>query len=165
MIAANPGIEEFLVSRDPEPPWIVYMFPHGDTILLGGTNDEGNWDTEPKAEVAERIMAGCCAIEPRLRGRRSTASACGRDGPRCGWNPSLSAAACCGTTTAMAAPGSRCPGLRRRDHRRCLRLAVQLRAEPGRGDHAVRASWQSSAISAQSGSRSRRTLIKPRPPT
>ena len=68
IIAANPGIEEFLVNRDPEPPWIVYMFPHGDTILLGGTNDEGNWDTEPKAEVAERIMAGCCAIEPRLRG-------------------------------------------------------------------------------------------------
>ena len=44
------------------------MFPHGDTILLGGTNDEGNWDQEPKSEVAERIVAGCCAIEPRLRG-------------------------------------------------------------------------------------------------
>ena len=42
VIAANPGIEEFLINRDPEPPWIVYMFPHGDTILLGGTNDEGN---------------------------------------------------------------------------------------------------------------------------
>src|SRR6476660_2355758 len=68
VIAANPGIEEFLVSRDPEPPWIVYMFPHGDTILLGGTNEEGNWDTEPSPEVAERIMAGCVAIEPRLRG-------------------------------------------------------------------------------------------------
>jgi hypothetical protein len=39
VIAANPGIEEFLISRDPEPPWIVYMFPHGDTILLGGTNE------------------------------------------------------------------------------------------------------------------------------
>jgi D-amino-acid oxidase len=68
VIAANPGIEEFLISRDPEPPWIVYMFPHGDTILLGGTNDEGNWDTDPKPEVAERIVAGCAAIEPRLRG-------------------------------------------------------------------------------------------------
>jgi D-amino-acid oxidase len=68
VIAANPGIEEFLVSRDPEPPWIVYMFPHGDTILLGGTNDEGNWDKDPKTEVAERIVAECCAIEPRLRG-------------------------------------------------------------------------------------------------
>ena len=44
------------------------MFPHGDTILLGGTNEEGNWDTDPKPEVAERIVAGCAAIEPRLRG-------------------------------------------------------------------------------------------------
>jgi D-amino-acid oxidase len=68
VIAANPGIEEFLINRDPEPPWIVYMFPHGDTILLGGTNDEGNWDTDPKPEVAERIVAGCTAVEPRLRG-------------------------------------------------------------------------------------------------
>jgi D-amino-acid oxidase len=68
VIAANPGIEEFLINRDPEPPWIVYMFPHGDTILLGGTNDEGNWDTDPKEEVAERILAGCRAIEPRLDG-------------------------------------------------------------------------------------------------
>jgi D-amino-acid oxidase len=68
VIAANPGIEEFLIDRDPEPPWIVYMFPHGDTILLGGTNDEGNWDEDIKNQVAERILAGCSAIEPRLRG-------------------------------------------------------------------------------------------------
>jgi len=68
VIAANPGIEEFLINRDPEPPWIVYMFPHGDQILLGGTNEEGSWDTEPRPEVAERILAGCAAIEPRLRG-------------------------------------------------------------------------------------------------
>jgi D-amino-acid oxidase len=65
---AGAAPEEFLINRDPEPPWIVYMFPHGDTILLGGTNDEGNWDEDPKTEVAERILAGCCAIEPRLRG-------------------------------------------------------------------------------------------------
>jgi D-amino-acid oxidase len=68
VMAANPGIEEFLISRDPEPPWIVYMFPHGDTVLLGGTNDEGNWDTDPKEEVSERILAGCRAIDPRLSG-------------------------------------------------------------------------------------------------
>ncbi len=92
VIAANPGIEEFLISRDPEPPWIVYMFPHGDTILLGGTNDEGNWDTDPK---------------PRSS---ATGSAYARGGPRCGWNPSRSVAACYGTTTATAAPASRWPG-------------------------------------------------------
>jgi D-amino-acid oxidase len=66
VIAANPGIEEFFINRDPEPPWIVYMFPHGEQILLGGTNDEGNWDEDPQTEVAERIVAGCAAIDPRL---------------------------------------------------------------------------------------------------
>jgi len=68
VIAANPGIEEFFISRDEQPPWIVYMFPHGEEILLGGTNDEGNWDLEPKSDIAERIVAGCAAIDPRLRG-------------------------------------------------------------------------------------------------
>jgi D-amino-acid oxidase len=68
VIAANPGIEEFHINRDAEPPWITYMFPHGDTILLGGTNEEGAWDLEPKPFIAERIVAQCAEIDPRLRG-------------------------------------------------------------------------------------------------
>jgi D-amino-acid oxidase len=68
VIAANPGIEEFFINRDEEPPWITYMFPHGDTVLLGGTNEEGAWDEEPKSSIAERILAQCTAIDPRLRG-------------------------------------------------------------------------------------------------
>jgi D-amino-acid oxidase len=68
VIAANPGIEEFYVNRDEEPPWIVYMFPHGETVLLGGTNEEGAWDLEPKPFIAERIVAQCALIDPRLRG-------------------------------------------------------------------------------------------------
>ncbi len=68
VIAVNPGIEEFFVNRDEQPPWIVYMFPHGEEILLGGTNEEGDWDLQPKIDIAERIVAGCAAIDPRLRG-------------------------------------------------------------------------------------------------
>jgi len=68
VLAANPGIEEFFISRDEEPPWIVYMFPHGDSILLGGTNQEGDWDQNPKTDIAERIVASCAAIDPRLHG-------------------------------------------------------------------------------------------------
>jgi len=68
VIAANPGIEEFLIDHDKEPPWITYMFPHGDQILLGGTNDEGNWATDPAEDITERIMAECARIDPRLRG-------------------------------------------------------------------------------------------------
>jgi len=68
VIAANPGIEEFLIDHDPEPPWITYMFPHGDQILLGGTNDEGNWDQDPHEDTSERIVAECARIDPRLQG-------------------------------------------------------------------------------------------------
>jgi D-amino-acid oxidase len=68
VLAANPGIEEFFIDRDEEPPWIVYMFPHGDTVLLGGTNEVGNTDQDPKTDIAERIVAQCSAIDPRLRG-------------------------------------------------------------------------------------------------
>ena len=68
VIAVNPGIEEFFVNRDEQPPWIVYMFPHGEEILLGGTNEEGDWDLQPRPDIAERIVAGCAAIDPRLRG-------------------------------------------------------------------------------------------------
>ena len=68
VIAANPGIEEFLIDRDPEPPWITYMFPHGEEILLGGTNDESNLEQDPQDNIAERIVAGCAGIDPRLRG-------------------------------------------------------------------------------------------------
>jgi D-amino-acid oxidase len=68
VIAANPGIEEFLISRDEPEPNSVYMFPHGDTILLGGTVEEGAEDLTPKPEIAERIVADASVIEPRLRG-------------------------------------------------------------------------------------------------
>jgi D-amino-acid oxidase len=68
VVAANPGVEEFLINRDAEePPWIVYMIPHGDTVLLGGTNEEGSWDKTPQTHIAERIVANCSRFEPRLR--------------------------------------------------------------------------------------------------
>jgi D-amino-acid oxidase len=68
VIATNPGIEEFLISRDETPPDTAYMFPHGDTILLGGTVEEGEEDLAPKTEISERIVRRVAEIEPRLQG-------------------------------------------------------------------------------------------------
>jgi D-amino-acid oxidase len=69
VLAANPGIEEFFICRDAdEPPFYVYMFPHGDMVLLGGTSEEGSLDKTIKTDVAERIVANCSRIDPRLRG-------------------------------------------------------------------------------------------------
>jgi D-amino-acid oxidase len=48
----------------------VYLFPHEDTVVLGGTEVAGDWNTEPVPAVAERILRDCAAVEPRLNGAR-----------------------------------------------------------------------------------------------
>jgi D-amino-acid oxidase len=70
VIAENPGIEEFFISRDEPLPGTVYMFPHGGTILLGGTMEQGDWELTPNPVIAERIVAGALGVEPRLHGCR-----------------------------------------------------------------------------------------------
>jgi len=174
VIAANPGIEEFCIDRDPEPPWITYMFPHGEQILLGGTNDEGNWDEEPKAEVAERIVAGCAALDPRLAKAEIL-------GHRVGLRP-------CRPEVRLesephsASPSSPPRGVLWHNYGHggagislawgcAAELAASVLAQlsslaTSRAGAMTRyASWQSSAISVQSTSASRRAPIQPRPPT
>jgi D-amino-acid oxidase len=69
VLVANPGIEEFLIWRDAdEPPFYVYMFPHGPELLLGGTSERGEQNTAPKPWIAEKIVANCSRVDPRLRG-------------------------------------------------------------------------------------------------
>jgi D-amino-acid oxidase len=67
VVIANPGIEEFYTDHSEVPPDVSYLFPHQDTVVLGGTMADGDWDTEPRPEVAERIVADCALIEPRVR--------------------------------------------------------------------------------------------------
>jgi D-amino-acid oxidase len=67
VVIANPGIEEFYTDHSERPPGVSYLFPHRDTVVLGGTMAADDWDTEPRPEVAERIVAGCAVIEPRVR--------------------------------------------------------------------------------------------------
>jgi D-amino-acid oxidase len=70
VVAANPGISEFFIGLADSSRDLVYLFPHGDTVILGGTEVAGDWNTEPDPAVAERILADCTAAEPRLRGAR-----------------------------------------------------------------------------------------------
>ncbi len=69
VIAANPGIEEFFISRDEEPPWIVYMFPHGEHGPAG--RHERGRQLGPGAQnllLPNGSWLECAAIDPRLRG-------------------------------------------------------------------------------------------------
>ena len=70
VVVANPGISEFFVGVDEEPGDTSYFFPHGDFVVLGGTEERGNWSLEPDPATAERILHRCAAAEPRLAGAR-----------------------------------------------------------------------------------------------
>lgn len=67
VVAANPGIEEFYIDHSPAPPEVVYLFPHGERVVLGGSYAEGRWDLEPDPAIARRILRDCAAVHPALR--------------------------------------------------------------------------------------------------
>jgi D-amino-acid oxidase len=67
VVAANPGITEFFVGTSSEPDDLTYLFPHGDVVVLGGTEQRGNWSLEADPSTAARIIATCAVIEPSLR--------------------------------------------------------------------------------------------------
>lgn len=69
VVASNPGIAEFFVGSGGQDD-VTYMFPHGDIVLLGGTEQPGNWSLDPDPATADRIVAACTAIQPALRDAR-----------------------------------------------------------------------------------------------
>jgi D-amino-acid oxidase len=68
VIARNPGLSEFFVGAGDAPHDFSYYFPHGDLVLLGGTEEAGNWSLDPDPATAERILRDGAAAEPRLAG-------------------------------------------------------------------------------------------------
>ena len=67
VVAANPGISEFFVGTSKEPGDLTYLFPHGDVVVLGGTEQRDNWSLEADPDTAASIIEACAAIEPALR--------------------------------------------------------------------------------------------------
>jgi D-amino-acid oxidase len=67
VVAANPGITDFFVGTGAADGDLTYYFPHGDRIVLGGTEQPGNWSREPDPETARRIIDACAAVKPALR--------------------------------------------------------------------------------------------------
>jgi D-amino-acid oxidase len=69
VVVENPGIEEFFLADPWGDSWESW-FPHGDSVVLGGIAQEGDWETAPREADAERIVAACAAVEPRFAGAR-----------------------------------------------------------------------------------------------
>ena len=68
VVVANPGISDFFVGSGDDPDDLSYVFPHRDTVVLGGTQQPDDWALEPDQAIAERIVRRCAVIEPRLAG-------------------------------------------------------------------------------------------------
>jgi D-amino-acid oxidase len=83
VIVANPGVEQFYVESisgtkgagffptDADAPatdsmWAGF-FPHGDRVVVGGVAQPGNTSPEPDLDLAERMLALCAEVEPRLK--------------------------------------------------------------------------------------------------
>ncbi len=68
VVTSNPGLTEFFVGTGTTPDDLTYLFPHGDIVVLGGTQEAGNWNREPDPVTADRILAACAAVRPELAG-------------------------------------------------------------------------------------------------
>lgn len=64
---ANPGLH-LSVRDEHHPRGRAYVHPRSDDCILGGTFDEGQWDTTPDPRVTEAIVARCAEIVPAVRG-------------------------------------------------------------------------------------------------
>jgi D-amino-acid oxidase len=70
VVAENPGVTEFFIGLPDATTELVYLFPHGDVLVLGGTEVADDWNPQPVPAVAERILRDCAAVDPRVAGAR-----------------------------------------------------------------------------------------------
>lgn len=66
VLIENPGIEEFFSEDTGDSPELRCIYPHQDTVVLGGSAEEGSWDLDPDPAQAERIIRRCAEIDPRI---------------------------------------------------------------------------------------------------
>ncbi|WDZ87243.1 FAD-dependent oxidoreductase [Micromonospora cathayae] len=70
VVVENPGITEFFSEDTGPSPDLLHFYPQGETLVLGGTAQPGEWNREPDPETAAAIVARCADVEPRLRTAR-----------------------------------------------------------------------------------------------
>jgi D-amino-acid oxidase len=60
------GLEEWWLAE----PGPTYVVPRGADIVVGGTDDVGEWDRRPSSAVADEILRRAIALVPQLAGAR-----------------------------------------------------------------------------------------------
>jgi D-amino-acid oxidase len=65
-LLADPGLREWWC--DPSPDDLTYVIPRGTDVVVGGTLDDGAWDTTPDDETGRRLVRRAADLVPALRG-------------------------------------------------------------------------------------------------
>lgn len=66
VVVSNPGLTDFFSEDTGPSPDLLCIYPHGDTVVLGGTALDGDGSLEPDEKAAADILARCTAVEPSL---------------------------------------------------------------------------------------------------
>ncbi|MBZ3908912.1 FAD-dependent oxidoreductase [Streptomyces acidiscabies] len=66
VVVTNPGLTEFFSEDTGLSPDLLCIYPHGDTVVLGGTAIDGEGDLAPNGKATADILARCTQVEPRL---------------------------------------------------------------------------------------------------
>ncbi|MFI9210184.1 FAD-dependent oxidoreductase [Streptomyces sp. NPDC053253] len=66
VVVTNPGLTEFFSEDTGLSPDLLCFYPHGDTVVLGGTAIDGEGDLASDDKAAASILARCAEVEPRL---------------------------------------------------------------------------------------------------
>ncbi|MFD0369488.1 FAD-dependent oxidoreductase [Streptomyces sp. NPDC127114] len=70
VVVTNPGLTEFFSEDTGLSPDLLCFYPHGDTVVLGGTAIDGEGDRTADDTAAANILARCAEVEPRLADAR-----------------------------------------------------------------------------------------------
>jgi D-amino-acid oxidase len=66
VVAANPGITDFFAEDSDTSTELLYILPHEDKVVLGGTAEPGRWSLTPDPATAAAIVARCAAVIPSI---------------------------------------------------------------------------------------------------
>ncbi|MEQ7124165.1 FAD-dependent oxidoreductase [Actinopolymorpha sp. B11F2] len=66
VVTTNPGLTDFLEADTGDSTDLIAIYPHREHVILGGTTERAVWNRRAEPDTAERILARCIAVEPRL---------------------------------------------------------------------------------------------------
>lgn len=69
VVLSNPGIDEFFTEATGGSPELLHIYPHKETVVVGGVALIDDWRLDADRATAQAIIDRCVEVEPRLQGQ------------------------------------------------------------------------------------------------